>query len=115
MSAARSRVIPEAADPIATPAYGWWLSAFESLSPLGRNNGAWSRMAHDSRGATEAAAQHWRALAEMQMAAADQAFNATLNLAASQAERRREALTHVMETLWPTPARAHPQEEPSHV
>lgn len=103
MSVARSRIAPEAAAALAPPAFGWWLSAFESLSPLARGDGAWSRMAQDSRDATHAAAQHWRALAEMQMAATAEAFNATLKLAASQAEHRRQALTQVMETLWPAP------------
>ena len=111
MSVARSSASLEAAAPLAAPAYGFWLSAFESLSPLSRGHGAWSRMARDSRDATHAAAQHWRALAEMQMAAAGEAFNATLKLAASQAEHRREALTHVMETLWPAAALTPAKEE----
>lgn len=110
MSVARSRVAPEAG-PVVAPAYGLWLSAFEPLSPLSRGNDAWSRMARDSREATDAAARHWRALAEMQMAAAGEAFNATLKLAAAQAEHRRQALTQVMETLWPAQAPALAEEE----
>jgi hypothetical protein len=50
----------------------------------------------------------------MQMAAAGQAFNASLTLAASQAEHRRQALTHVLETLWPAPATAQTGEEAAH-
>lgn len=110
MSVARSRVSPEAAAVVA-PAYGWWLSAFESLSPVMRGDGPWSRLAQDSREATDAAGRHWRALAEMHMAAAGDAFDATLKLAAAQAEHRRQALAHVMETLWPAPAPALAKEE----
>jgi hypothetical protein len=116
MPVARSRAKPEAAAVAAvSPAFDWWMSAFESLSPLDRNASAWGRVAQDAHEAGEAAARHWRALAEIQVAAAGEAFDAGLKLATAQAERRREALTHLMETLWPTPARARPREEAARV
>lgn len=114
MSVARQKASAHA-DPINHLGYGWWASAFETLSPLGRNNAAWSRMAHEAGAASEAASSHWRTLAELQMNAVGQAFDASLNFAVSQAERRREAMAQMIETLWPALAAAQPTEEAARV
>jgi hypothetical protein len=109
MSVARSRVLPETAAVDALSAvYGWWAPALTSLSPPGLDQravmGGLAEQAHD---ATLAAVRHWRALTELQMTAADQAYR----LAASHAESRRAALAKFIETLWPAQAGARPQEE----
>ncbi|HEY4029397.1 MAG TPA: hypothetical protein VGM25_03565 [Caulobacteraceae bacterium] len=80
-------------------AYGLWAPSFTQV--------------HE---AAEAAAQHWRALAELQVKAADEAWR----LAAAHAERRREAMTQFMNTLWlahagAAPAIAASPEEAAHV
>ena len=47
---------------------------------------------------------------ELQVKATDLAFC----VASVHAERRREAITHFIETLWPTTAGAKSQEESTH-
>jgi hypothetical protein len=81
MSVARSTVVSDVVAPQAlSAAYGLWAPALTRT--------------HE---AVEAAVSHWRALAELQINAADQAYR----LAASHAERRQEAVTQMLETLWP--------------
>lgn len=113
MPVTRSRTMPESAAQAALESLeSWWSPALASLYPMALDKAhPWSRMAEQAQGAAEAAAGHWRALAEVQMSAAGQAFSASLNLATAQAEHRREALTHVMRLLWPTPAQPFVQEE----
>ena len=110
MPVARSR--PEAAAAKAvSAAYDWWAPALASLGPLGLSREpAFSRMAEQAHAATLDAVRQWRALTELQIKAADEAFR----LATAHAEHRRETLTHFLETLWPASAEARPQEEPPH-
>ncbi|MGZ3274164.1 MAG: hypothetical protein ACXU82_10995 [Caulobacteraceae bacterium] len=113
MPVARPSALPEVtAAEAASAAYDWWAPALISLSPLGLDRTpTFGRVAEQAHEATLDAVRHWRALTELQIKAADEAFR----LATAHAERRRETLTHFMETLWPTPAGAQPQEEPPHV
>lgn len=106
MPVARSKSLPETAAQAALESLeGWWSPAFAPLYPMGLDKAhPWSRMATEAQGAAEAAAGHWRALAQVQMNAAGQAFSASLSLANAQAEHRREAMTHLMALLWPAPA-----------
>jgi hypothetical protein len=87
MPVPRSRSVPEAgAVQALSAAYGLWAPAVSQ--------------AHE---ATEAAARHWRALVDLQITAADEAYR----LAASHAERRTDALNRMLQTLWPAqPAKA---------
>jgi hypothetical protein len=68
---------------------------------------AFGEMAEQAHDATLAAVRHWRALTELQITAANEAYR----LAVSHAEQRRVALAQYMETLWPAQAGAQPQEE----
>ena len=113
MSSVRSRVLPETtASEALGAAYGWWTPHFASLSPLGLDRTPdFSRMAEQAQEAGQAALRHWRALAELQIRTADEAYR----LASSHADRRREALTRMMETLWPAQAGARPGEEAARV
>jgi hypothetical protein len=95
MPVARSRVLPEAA-------------AGEALSAAYR---VWAPAFSQAQEAAHAAAQHWRALAELQVKAADEAWR----LAASHADHRREALTQMMNALWLAPTGVTPKEEAAHV
>jgi len=110
MTVARS--LPDAAAAKAvSAAYDWWTPALAALRPLGLDREpAFDRMAEQAHDATLDAIRQWRALTELQIKAADEAFR----LATAHAERRRETLSHFMETLWPTTAGARPQEEPPH-
>ena len=87
MPVPRSRVAPDAALEAVSLAYGLWAPAL--------------KQAHD---ATAAAARHWRALVDLQINAADEAYR----LASSHAERRNEALTQMMDKLWPAEAAREP-------
>ena len=112
MPVARSRALPDVtAAKAASAAYELWAPAFASLNPLALNREpAFGRMAEQAHEATLDAVRHWRALTELQIKAADEAFR----LATAHAERRRETLTHFLDTLWPTSAEVRPQEEPPH-
>ena len=111
MSSVRSRVLPETtASEALGAAYGWWTPHFASLSPLGLDRTPdFSRMAEQAQEAGQC--RHGRALAELQIRTADEAYR----LASSHADRRREALTRMMETLWPAQAGARPGEEAARV
>lgn len=95
MSVVRSSVVSDAVSREAlSAAYGFWAPALTR--------------AHE---AAEAAAQHWRALAALQISAADEAYR----LASSHVERRQEAVTQMVETLWPVMAAALSKKEAAHV
>ena len=99
MSAARTPVAPSAV-PLT---FDWWTPAVASLAPLGLDKApAFGAVAEQAHEATLATFRHWRALAELQMTAANEAYR----LNSSHAESRRQALTQLMETLWPAPAAA---------
>jgi hypothetical protein len=111
MPVARSRVLPEfAASEALSAAYGWWAPALAPMSPPGLDRTAvMDGMAGQAHDATLAAMRHWRALTELQIAAANEAYR----LAASHAERRQEALAQFIDTLWPAAAAA--KRETAHV
>ena len=104
-----ARPLPEAAAAKAvSAAYDWWPPALASLSPLGLSREpAFSRMAEQAHNATLDAVRQWRALTELQIKAADEAFR----LATAHAEHRRETLSQFLETLWPTSAATRTQED----
>jgi hypothetical protein len=115
MPVARSRVLPEfAAGEALSAAYGWWAPALASMSPPGLDKAmfgapAFGGMAEQAHDATLAAVRHWRALTELQITAANEAYR----LAAAHAESRQAALAQWMDTLWP--AVAKPKPEAAHV
>lgn len=113
MTSVRSRVPPQAtADEVLSAAYGWWAPAFASLSPPGWDRApGFKGMAEQTREATAAAVRHWRGLTELQFNASHEAYR----LAASHAEHHLQALTQLMETLWPAPAAARAAEERANV
>jgi len=113
MSVARSRVLPEvAATEALSAAYGWWAPALAALSPPGLDRTAsFGGMAEQAHDATVDAVRHWRALTELQISAASEAYR----LAASHAERRREAMAQFMEALWPATAVPGSKREAPHV
>lgn len=123
MPAARSSIssVSQPNIPLAA-CYNWWSSILKSLSEVGvGKTSTWSvtRLAEETRGLAEASAQQWRKLAEFQMNAANEALAASrrsgladlpsdwttlsYNLAASEAERRREAFGRLIEAFWPGP------------
>ena len=73
--------------------------------------GFWAPALTQAQEAAQAAALHWRALADLQIKAAQEAYS----LASSHAERRREAVTQMVETVWPVLAAAVSKKEAAHV
>jgi hypothetical protein len=95
MSVARSTVVSDVVAPQAlSAAYGLWAPTLTRV--------------HE---AAEAAVSHWRALGELQVNAAEAAYR----LASSQVEHRQEAVTHMLETLWPVLASALSRTEAARV
>lgn len=113
MPSARSRVLPEiAASEAVSAAFRWWTPPFATPGPVGLDRTPeLARMAEQAQETAQTVAGHWRALVELQIRAADEAYR----LAASHADRRREVLTQMMETLWPARAGARPKEEAARV